>query len=326
MTVLSTRSYTGETDLEAIAVLINACEAVDCLDEGSSIAELRQEIEVPWVDRDRNLRLWETPEGTVIAFAQLWVPESGEVRDGFLWFRVHPMFRGGTLEREIVAWGEARMQEVSQEFAVRVILRSGTKETDGDRIRFLESCGFAINRYFFRMERAVTEPVQNPQLPAEFTLQVGEQQKKGNAWVELYNQSFIDHWNFHPLTRDRLDHELANLVYQPEFDLVAASPDGILAGFCYCSIDPEKNPQTGRNEGWIVALGTRRGFRNQGIGRALLLAGMQQLQAAGVETILLSVDAQSPTGALKLYKSVGFHKAYTKVSLFKALDTPNLRD
>jgi ribosomal protein S18 acetylase RimI-like enzyme len=51
---------------------------------------------------------------------------------------------------------------------------------------------------------------------------------------------------------------------------------------------------------------------------------MQQLQAAGVETILLSVDAQSPTGALKLYESVGFRKSFAKVSLFKALESPNL--
>lgn len=321
MITLTKRGYTGETDLEAIAALIQACEAVDCLDEGSSIAELRQEIEAPWVDRDRNLRLWETSEGTLIAFAQLWIPESGEVRDGFLWFRVHPMFRGGTLEREIVAWGEARMQEVSRDCGVPVMLRSGTKETDGDRIRFLESCGFAINRYFFRMERVATEPIPNPQFPPEFTVQIGEQQKNGDAWVELYNQSFIDHWNFHPLTRDRLDHELSNLPYRPAFDLVAISPDGTFAGFCYCTIDAEKNRRTGRNEGWIAVLGTRRGFRNQGIGRALLLAGMQQLQAAGVETLLLSVDAQSPTGALKLYESVGFRKSFAKVSLFKVLDS-----
>jgi mycothiol synthase len=324
MTTLTKRGYIGETDLEPIAALINACEAVDCLDEGSSIAELRQEIEAPGFDRDRNLHLWETPEGTLIAFAQLWIPESGEVRDGFLWFRVHPMFRGGTVEREIVAWGEARMQEVSQECGVSVSLRSGTRESDGDRIRFLESCGFAVDRYFFRMERVAAEPIPTPQLPPEFTVQIGEQQKNGDAWVELYNQSFIDHWNFHTFTRDRLDYELANLPYRPTFDLVAVSPDGQFAGFCYCTIYDEKNRQTGRNEGWITVLGTRRGFRHQGIGRALLLAGMQQLQAAGVETILLSVDAQSPTGALKLYESVGFRKSFAKVSLFKALESPNL--
>lgn len=322
MITLTKRGYTGENDLEAIAALIHACEAVDCLEEGSSIAELRQEIEAPGFDLDRNLRLWETPEGTLIGFAQLWIPESSEVRDGFLWFRVHPLFRGGTLEGEIVAWGEARMQEVRRDCGVPVSLRSGTKETDGDRIRFLESCGFALERYFFHMERVAAEPIPTPQLPPEFTVQIGEQQKQGDAWVELYNQSFIDHWSFYPLTRDLLEHKLAHLPYRSEFDLVAVSADGQFAGFCCCSIDPEKNQQTGRNEGWIAVLGTRRGFRNQGIGRALLLAGMQQLQAAGVETILLTVDSQNPNGALKLYESVGFRKSFAKTWLFKALDSP----
>lgn len=324
MTTLTTRGYTGETDLETIAALIHACEAVDCLEEGSSIAELRQKIDAPWIERDRHLRLWETPEGTLIAFAQLWIPESGEVRDGYLWFRVHPLFRGGTLEQEIVAWGEALMQEVSLESGMPVSLRSGTKETDGDRIRFLESCGFAIERYFFHLERVAAEPIPNPELPPEFTLQMGQQQKNGDAWIELFNQSFIDHWNFHPLTRELLDYALAHLPYRSEFDLVAVSPDGQFAGFCYSTIDAEKNEETGRNEGWITVLGTHRGFRHQGIGRALLLAGMQQLQAAGVDTILLTVDAENPNGALKLYESVGFRKAFAKIWLFKALDTPEL--
>jgi len=36
------RPYAGEADLEAIANLINACDAVDQLDEGISVSELRQ--------------------------------------------------------------------------------------------------------------------------------------------------------------------------------------------------------------------------------------------------------------------------------------------
>ena len=43
-----------------------------------------------------------------------------------------------------------------------------------------------------------------------------------------------------------------------------------------------------------------------GLGRSLLLHGLHSLRSAGMETALLGVDSESPTGANKLYESVGF--------------------
>jgi len=66
-----------------------------------------------------------------------------------------------------------------------------------------------------------------------------------------------------------------------------------------------------RKAGWIswasvVPTGTG------GLGRALLLAGLHVLKEAGMESATLGVDAESLTGATRLYESVGFveHKRY----------------
>lgn len=40
MNTLTMRSYAGEVDLQAIADLINTCEAADRMDEGTSVSEL----------------------------------------------------------------------------------------------------------------------------------------------------------------------------------------------------------------------------------------------------------------------------------------------
>jgi len=48
-------------------------------------------------------------------------------------------------------------------------------------------------------------------------------------------------------------------------------------------INQPENVRSGRNEGWIKFLDTRRGFRKLGLGRAMLLAQMRQLKVAGVE-------------------------------------------
>jgi len=135
--------------------------------------------------------------------------------------------------------------------------------------------------------------------------------------VEMFNQSFIDHWNHHDLTVESYRHWRSDPDYRPELDLIAVATDGTFAAFCYCHINPEDNKRKGRNEGWIGVLGTKRGFRKRGLGRAMLLAGMQRLKAAGVDTARLGVDSENPNGAGQLYESVGFRKLYTRIMYVK---------
>jgi hypothetical protein len=66
------RPYAGEADLEAIASLINAYEAIDQLNEGTSVSELRQELDEPSVNKDRDLRLGEDADGQLVGFSQLY--------------------------------------------------------------------------------------------------------------------------------------------------------------------------------------------------------------------------------------------------------------
>lgn len=317
MMTLTMRPYAREADLEAIAHLMNDCEAVDRTDSGTSVSELRQSFNAPSIDKTRNIYLWEDAEGQLVGFGRLWVPPATEIIDGFLGFRVHPTARGKDLERQIIAWGEGRMREIQQERGVPVKLRSSSRADQSERITLLESSGFRADRYFFAMERSLSQPIPEPQLPEGFRLRQMQGEQDLQAWVEMYNQAFIDHWNHHELTIERVRHELNNPCYNSDLDLIATATDGTFAAFCYCRINPEDNKRKGRPEGLIICLGTRRGFRHQGLGRAMLLTGMQRLQAAGVEIAKLGVDVENPTGALRLYESVGFQKAFTHISYFK---------
>ena len=325
MLTLTMRPYAGDADLKAIANLINTCEAVDQLDEGTSVSELQLQFDEPSLDKSRDIRLWEDADGQLVGIGWLWIPPVGEVIDGFLWLRVLPTARGGDLERQIVAWAEGRMREVSQERGVQVKLRSGSRATQSDspskalcdRIALLESCDFIADRYFFTMERSLSLPIPEFPLPDGFTIRQVRSNEDAEAWVELFNQSFIDHWNHHDLTVESYKHWLTDPEYKSELDLVAVAADGTFAALCHCDISPEDNKRSGRNEGWISTLGTRRGFRRKGLGRAMLLAGMQRLNAEGVHTAKLGVDSENPLGAGQLYESVGFRKVYTQIMYVK---------
>lgn len=318
MKTLSVRTCEGERDLEAIASLINTCEEVDRLEEGTSVPELRESWNDPHFDPRRDLRLWEDSDGRLLAYAKVYVPESEDRVEGYFGFRVRPEVRGGDLEGEIVAWGEAHLREVGKGRTAIAKLRSGTRADRPERVSLLESWGFKRDRYFFQMARSLSQPIPEPQFLEGFYLRPTRREDIP-AWVEMFNQTFIDHWNHRDLTAAELYCELEKSYYRPELDLVAIAPDGTFAAFCFCGIFPQENERTGRNEGWIAALGTRRGFRRQGLGRAMLLSGLRCLRDAGVDTAKLGVDADNPSGALKLYESVGFHRVRTSISYSKEI-------
>ena len=319
MKTLVMRSYQGETDLDAIAELFQACETVDRSDEWVSISTLRQAFNAPDTDKERDIRLWENGDGKLIGFGKLSIQESV---DGNLSFKVHATFRGEGIEQEIIKWSEQRMREVATDTSASVKLRSGSRDTQTERMELLESCGFTPKRYFFNMERSLADPLPKPKLPLGFTLQSHSspqfssklgQRRFIEAWVEMYNQTFIDHWNFHELTVDLLENKMSYPDYRKDLDLVALTADGTFAAFCICFIHPEDNQRKGTREGWIAALGTRRGFRERGLGRAMLLSGMERLQAVGMDKVRLGVDAENSSGANRLYESVGFRKVHTNI-------------
>ncbi|MDY6940162.1 MAG: GNAT family N-acetyltransferase [Cyanobacteriota bacterium] len=323
MLSLTHRPYAGETDLEAIVELINTCDEVDRTDSSTTVAGLRRSIESPTQDKARDFALWHDRQNQLIGYARLWIPESGDDIAGSLWFCVRPHNRDGSIESEMVDWAQAQIREVARERGIRVKLHSECRDTQTERQAFLEGCGFTRVRYFFTMARSLSEPIPTPKFPEGFRVQKSQVRQNTQAYVEMFNQSFIDHWDFSPLTVEELEYFSGKPTYRPELDLVAISPDGTFAAFCFAEIDPEENQRYDRNEGVIEVLGTRRGFRQRGLGRAMLLSGLQGLREAGVETAKLGVDSQNPSGALRLYESVGFDRVETWMTYAKVVDRAN---
>lgn len=308
MTTYTVQSQFSTADLAQIAALSARCEVDDQLDFPTSPEALEAVLLQPSVNPDRDLRLWRNETGQLVGFGYLDLRSDEQRLDGLLWFRVAPEHRTSRLPEEILTWGAMRLRACGQECSLPTRLMSGTGGSDHWRIALLEMHGFAPLRYFLRMERplGMGVTIETPTLPAGFTLRTVAGAHEAEAWVELYNAAFVDHWNHHPLSVERLLHIWRSPVYQPELDLLIVAPDGIFAAFCACEIDTGADLPEGGRIGWIEVLGTRRSYRGRGFGRAALLAGLQRLQAAGVSVACLTVDADSPTGATRLYEGAGF--------------------
>ena len=321
-TAITARPYAGEADLAPLVVLLNLCSARDALDDTYDVAGLRHEFTDPRLDAARDLQLWEDHDGALTAFGQLWRSEPDEADaavDGYSYTRIHPDHRQPELEDAVLAWAEARLRESGRGRKLPLMLRSGAAEHHTAQRAMLTRNGMAVARYFFMMERSLDVPIAAPQLPEGFTLRQVVSAEDEAGWVDAYNLSFIDHYNFHPRTIESHRHWLQEAAYDRSRDLIAVAKDGTVAAFAFCWIDQQANERNGRREGSVDDLGVRRGYRKLGLGRAMLLAGLQQLKSDGMATAKLGVDAENPSGALQLYESVGFRRAMTRIQYLKEL-------
>jgi mycothiol synthase len=321
ITDFTARPYAGEADLPALAALFAAAEAADQLDDHWDAAELRRWFTSPGVDPARDIQVWADSDGRLVGFAWVGVisPDEATSVEGRINFRVHPTARSTDLGGAILAWASDRLRMIGQERGQSVELYARAHERDRYQRAVLEQHGFAAVRTYLRLACALDQPIPAPQLPAGFTLRHVANEAEVAQWVAMFNLSFIDHWNFQPMPVERRLHWLEDPNYRPEQDLIIVAPDGTFAAFCYCAIHAQENAQTGRHDGWIHVLGTRRGYRKLGLGRAILLAGLRRLQADGATAAILNVDAENPTGALGLYESAGFYQQFTLINYCKDL-------
>lgn len=309
------RPYAGEADLQPLADLLNACEEVDRLGFGVSVPVLRHQLlQAP---APQFISLWEDDNGKLAGFANIQaIRPSPEGIEGWLAFSVHPAARPPRTEdpgKRIIEWGVARMREAGQEKGIRAMLVTQARDDETYRNSLLKESGFTVAGYMFMMARRLDE-LPEPQLPDGFKLRTPAGEAEAEKWVAMHNETFAESPRTARLTIEEYRRRLSAPFYEPGLDLLAVAPDGAFAAFCLCRRSmPEEKAQTGGKEGWVSLLGARREHRKLGLGRAMLLEGLRRLKAAGVETALLGVEADNPTGATRLYESVGFRKLHTWV-------------
>jgi mycothiol synthase len=180
-------------------------------------------------------------------------------------------------------------------------LWSYTSAEDLPLVDLYETAGYRRARHSFRM-RIDLEPDQPaPVWPDGFsvrTMSDGEERRVYDAQMA----SFADTWMFAP---DPYESWLHWMVEEPSFDRslwFLAEQDGELAGIVL-SRAPENEPGLG----WVRILGVLPQYRHRGLGQALLKHTFAEFQSRGFEAVGLGVDAENPTGAVRVYERAGMH-------------------
>ena len=283
-----------DDDIPAIIALISA---FDTYFTGRSDEFSVDEIRADWNQLNPQTDAWVflAPTGHVVGYGTETNRGYGQLRiDGY----THPEHRGKGIGATIIALGQERAatQIDQQPDGARVMLLNSVLIDDTAAHSLLEARGFSLVHTFWRMGIDLDAPPPEPVWPVGVTMRTALTRHDERAIFDTIEEAFQDHWGHIPQHYDEWLGRVSRLEFDPSLWFLAT--DGAeIAGVSIGRMRP-----TG---GWVGILAVRRPWRRLGLGLALLYQSLGEFYRRGVTSVGLGVDAQSLTGATRLYERAG---------------------
>lgn len=294
-------------DAETATTLFNACHRALTGGDSHTVEDVRRMWQAPGFHLETDTRLVCTPDGRLVGYASVRHAEPHVLVH--VWTRVHPDYVDQGISAVLLRWAEGRARQAIPlaPAEARVFMAHGGLSTDEALWAALREAGFEQARRFWDMLIEMDEAPPAPQWPDGLTVRAMVRGQDERAIVHAVRESFRDHWGYieRPFEEEfeqvmhLLDH---NADFDPSLWFLALDGNEI-AGVCLCSSKTNEDP----HKGWVNSLGVRRPWRRQGLGLALLRHAFAEFFRRGTHKVGLGVDAQSLTGATRLYEKAGMH-------------------
>ena len=282
-------------DLESTAAMLNEhARGLHGVDDMTS-TDLKMYWDSPDVEFETDILVAENSGGSIVGYADLGI--HGE----HVWLDVR-----ATASEAL----PALLEEIETRAAARkpdAKLMGYSSDADMPLRTLYESSRYALIRHSFRMRIALDQEPPEPEWPDGYTVRTmreGEERRFYDAQMA----SFADTWMFTPEPFESWRHWMVDdSVFDRTLWLVAEQGDdlaGILIGRA-----PENEPGVG----WIRILGVVPDHRQRGLGQALLRHSLREFARRGFDAVGLGVDAENPTGAVRLYENAGMHVERTNL-------------
>lgn len=279
-------------DAAAIAEALNEFNRPAGLDLDSP-QDVSVWLEFPSLDLERDARV-AVVDGQIVGYAEA-VALEGDEKRVFGDVRAGPEHADASAE--LLQFVEGRARELAPGGRLRIWTADGAEPWK----RFLESHGFAMQRYSLRMVAELDQEPPEPQWPDGISVRTRSGEDDDRAAFDVQRETFADQGDDYVAEafEDWL-HWVKREPFDPELWFLAFDGDR-LAGISLCRGDWAGDDELG----WVSVLGVRRPWRRKGLGSALLLHSFRVLRARGNTRVGLGVRADNATGAVRLYERVG---------------------
>ena len=230
---------------------------------------------------------------------------------------------GDRVAQSLFAWAEEAAREIGARRGLHAQqIDSGAFADDARQRRWLASAGYAHVRTWWQMSRPVAPEEADLDPTSRSGVRVRRVEREGGGLPsaddlhtvhDVLEEAFADHFNSHTETFEEF---LSRLRSDPGHrwdhwwlaEIVDEGHDPVPAGTLVGSV---KEGSAGRPDGsYVEYLGVRKLARGRGVASALLRTIIADAAARGRDRVGLEVDADSPTGADRLYVSMGWTTAY----------------
>jgi mycothiol synthase len=292
------------SDLDSILNVINAYMLKRIGLATHSLDQVRSFMTLPNINLETDYRVIVNEEDEAVAVMSLTTIDP--FVENHIHFRIHPDYEGIGLEETLYDWAESRaLENIKLAPAdAKVVVGDWLNEVDTVGNAFIEARGFEHVREFTKMKIDLENTdIPEPVFPANITIDTYSQINDLEAWTEAFNISFRDHWGHVDALLDEAQHWLETTPYvDTDYFFLAMDGDKI-AGMSLCLMHLTED----MNAGYIETVGVLPEYRRQGIALNLLRYSFRELKAVGRKRAVLDVDADSLTGATRLYEKAGMH-------------------
>lgn len=300
----ATATVGGDVDTEALATLARAVEKRFEGKARRTSADLAHDLSAPDFDPHEDIvRIWDA-DGALVAAAL--AHHRLPYVSSFTELHVAPGADRRPLVNAAEAW--ARNLAISRidraPDGSQVALSIGCHGKDYEAAEAITALGYAEERFFLEMVRTFEGPVEDVMVPEGLTIRTMRQDEDVNRLAEAVADAFRDHFGFTEQPLEKRIERWRHWRTQDDWDneLVWLAEDGAeLVGVNVCL----RNHGSDDTEGYVASLGVRRRWRGRGLAKALLLASLVEYERRGKKSVSLHVDADSLTGATRLYEGVG---------------------
>ncbi len=283
-------------DLAAVKQLVNACEIAEYGVAETTENEMRLRWQRPNFNMATDAWIVLAPDGQVVASAGVGSRQSVRI---FSDVNVHPEYQRRGIGTYLLWLAEERASQhipLAPDGA-RVVLIGDANSVNVSREKLLEKNGFSPIRNFWRMGIELREMPQPAQWAAGITVSTLKAGME-HAVFEADEEAFQDHWGHMPSEFTEWSHWAFNAgSFDPALWFLAMDGEEI-AALALCADEKASG-------GWVHVLGVRRPWRRKGLGLALLQHAFCEFYRRNIQNVYLGVDAQSLTGATRLYERAG---------------------